>query len=42
MDIDFIDEAKKRLRDAWIKMDLNSKTTIAQTNIIEEFENEQD
>ena len=42
IDIDFIDEAKKRLRDAWIKMDSNTKTTIALTNIIEEFENEQD
>ncbi|MCM1515185.1 MAG: site-specific DNA-methyltransferase [Paraprevotella sp.] len=42
IDIDFIDEAKKRLRDAWIKMDSNSKTTIALTNIIEGFENEQD
>lgn len=42
IDIDFIDEAKKRLRDAWIKMDSNSKTTIVLTNIIEGFENEQD
>lgn len=35
IDIDFIDEAKKRLRDAWIKMDSNSKTTIALTNIVD-------
>lgn len=41
-DIDFIDEAKKRLRDAWIKMDSNSRTTVVLANIIEEFENEQD
>lgn len=39
-DIDFINEAKKRLRDAWNKVDSNCKTTIALTNIIEEFENE--
>lgn len=42
IDIDFIDEAKKRLRGAWIKMDSTRKTTIALTNIIEGFENEQD
>lgn len=40
--IDFIDEAEKRLRDAWTQMDSNSKATIVQTNIIEIFENEQD
>lgn len=39
--IDFIDETKKRLRDAWIQMDSAIKTSIAQTNIIEIFENEQ-
>ena len=39
--IDFIDEAEKRLRDAWTQMDSNSKATIVQTNIIEIFENEQ-
>ena len=39
-DINFIDEAKKRLHDAWIKIDSDIKKTIAQINIIEEFENE--
>lgn len=39
--IDFIDETKKRLRDAWIQMDSAIKTSIVQTNIIEIFENEQ-
>lgn len=39
--IDFIDETKKRLRDAWIQMDSAIKTSIVQTNIIEFFENEQ-
>lgn len=39
--IDFIDEAEKRLRDAWTQMDSNSKATIVHTNIIEIFENEQ-
>ncbi len=39
-DIDFIDEAKKRLRDAWTKIDSNHKTTITLTNIIKAFENE--
>ncbi len=39
--IDFIDETKKRLRDAWIQMDSAIKTSIVQTNIIEIFKNEQ-
>jgi site-specific DNA-methyltransferase (adenine-specific) len=39
-DIDFIDEAKKRLHDAWIKIDSDRKKTIALVNVIEEFENE--
>lgn len=40
-DIDFIDEAKKRLHEAWIKIDSDIKKTIALINVIEEFENEQ-
>lgn len=40
-DIDFIDEAKKRLHEAWIKVDSDIKKTIALINVIEEFENEQ-
>ena len=40
-DIDFIDEAKKRLPEAWIKIDSDIKKTIALINVIEEFENEQ-
>lgn len=40
-DIDFIDEAKKRLHKAWIKIDSDIKKTIALINVIEEFENEQ-
>ena len=39
-DINFIDEAKKRLRDAWIKIDSDRKKTIALNNVIEEFANE--
>lgn len=39
--IDFINEAKKRLRGVWKTMDANSKTTIVSANIIEEFENEE-
>lgn len=38
--IDFIDETKKRLRDAWIQMDSAIKTSIAQTNIIYNRQNE--
>ena len=39
-DIDFIDEAKKRLHDAWTKIDSDRKRTIALINVINDFENE--
>ena len=39
-DIDFVYEAKKRLRDAWAKIDSDRKKVIALINVIEEFENE--
>ncbi|MBO5156158.1 MAG: site-specific DNA-methyltransferase [Prevotella sp.] len=39
-DIDFISEAKKRLHDAWTKIDADIKKTIDLINMIKDFENE--